>query len=103
MFGVQDFVRLMVGETMRDESTARAVGLDLFKAFNESIEEWVAQNRPDLAERSGAPEVSRLLSAMVIGVFVQHTAGVLTDEGDDLIELSLRRAKEAAHILGPPA
>ncbi len=102
MFEVQDFVRLMVGEAIRGESTARAVGLDLFTSFQNSIEEWVTNNRPDLVEHGGAAEVARLLSAMMVGVFVQHAAGVLVDDSADLSALSVRRAREAAHILGPP-
>ena len=102
MFEVQDFVRLMVGETMRDESTARAVGLDLFGSFQTIIEDWVREHRPDLDERSGAAAVARLLSAMVVGIFVEHAAGVLSDDGADLTALSLQRAREAAQIVGPP-
>ena len=102
MFEVQDFVRLMVGESMRDESTARAVGLDLFGSFHTIIEDWVRAHRPDLDERSGAAAVARLLSAMVVGIFVEHAAGVLADDGADLTALSLQRAREAAQIVGPP-
>src|ERR1700731_4441724 len=39
MFEVQDFIRLMMGEAMRDESTARAVGLDLFTSFQSEMED----------------------------------------------------------------
>jgi len=102
MFEVQDFVRLMVGESMRDESTARAVGLDLFGSFQTIIEDWVREHRSDLDERSGAAAVARLLSAMVIGIFVEHAAGVLPDDGADLVTLSLQRAREAAQIVAPP-
>lgn len=102
MFEVQDFVRLMVGESMRDESTARAIGLDLFTSFQTIIEDWVRTHRPDLDERSGAAAVARLLSAMVVGIFVEHAAGVLSDDGADHIALSLQRAREAAQIVGPP-
>ncbi|HTU37004.1 MAG TPA: TetR/AcrR family transcriptional regulator, partial [Acidimicrobiales bacterium] len=49
MFEVEDFVRLMVGEAMRGEATARTVGLDLFSSFQNSIEDWITDNRPDLA------------------------------------------------------
>ena len=75
MFEVQDFVRLMVGEAIRGESTARAVGLDLFTTFQDAIEEWVTANRPDLVQHGGAAEVARLLGAMVVGVFVSYAAG----------------------------
>ena len=103
MFEVEDFVRLMVGEAMRGEATARAVGLDLFASFETSIEDWVKNNRPDLDEEGpGAAAVARLLSAMVVGIFIQHAADVLGEEGDDLTALSLDRAREAASILRPP-
>ena len=102
MFEVEDFVRLMVGEAMRGEATARAVGLDLFASFETSIEDWVKKNRPDLDEGPGAASVARLLSAMVVGIFIQHAADVLGEEGGDLAALSLDRAREAAFILRPP-
>ena len=102
MFEVEDFVRLMVGEAMRGEETARAVGVDLFGAFEAAIEDWVKNNRRDLDEGPGAAAVARLLSAMVVGIFIQHAADVLGEEGDDLTALSLDRAREAASILRPP-
>ena len=40
---------------------------------------------------------------MVVGLFVQHAAGVLDEEEADLTALSLQRALETARILGPPA
>ena len=102
MFEVEDFVRLMIGEAMRGERTARSVGLDLFTSFQDHIEEWITKNRPDLDARSGAGEVARLLSAMVVGVFVLHSAGVISGESEDLGALSVQRAGEAANILRPP-
>jgi AcrR family transcriptional regulator len=102
MFEVEDFVRLMVGEAMRGEATARAVGVDLFASFETNIEDWLKKNRPDLEDGAGAAAVARLLSAMVVGIFIQHAADVLGDEGDDLTALSLDRAREAASILRPP-
>ena len=102
LFQVDDFVRLMTGEAMRGDETARAVGLDLFSTFQVSIEEWILKNRPDLAERSGAPEMARFLCAMVVGLFVEHAAGVISEEADDLTALAVQRAKEAASILRPP-
>ncbi len=102
MFEVEDFVRLMVGEAIRAETMARAVGLDLFTTFQSSIEGWIAEHRPDLAERAGAGSVARMLSAMVVGVFIEHASGAIGDGNDDVIALSLQRAREAAAILQPP-
>ena len=101
MFAVEDFVRLMVGEAMRGEATARSVGLDLFSSFQASLEEWINDNRPDLAERNGAPEVARILSAMIVGVFIGYAAGVMPPEGDDPTALAKQWADMAAHILRP--
>jgi AcrR family transcriptional regulator len=101
MFKVEDFVRLMVGEAMRSEETARSVGLELFSTFEDSIEGWVRTHRPDLDERAGAAEVARLISAMVIGIFIQHAAGALPNEGDDLAALIAARADEAARVISP--
>lgn len=102
MFEVEDFVRLMVGEAIRAETTARAVGLDLFTTFQSSIEGWVTEHRPDLAERAGAGPVARMLSAMVVGVFIEHASGAIEGGSEDVIALSLQRAREAAAILQPP-
>jgi AcrR family transcriptional regulator len=97
---VEDFVRLMLGEAIRGEETARAVGHDLFSSFQDSLEIWLVENRPDLAERSGAPAVARLLRAMVVGIFVEHAAGV-TETGGEVAERMAARANEAAQILSP--
>jgi AcrR family transcriptional regulator len=101
MLDVEDFVRLMLGEAIRGEETARAVGLDLFTNFQQSLESWVTEHRPDLAVDSGAPEVTRLLRAMIVGIFVEHAAGVLGDgaEDRDTAQVMVSRAKEAAQIL----
>ena len=55
MFEVEDFVRLMVGEAIRGESTARGVGLDLFNSFQDLMEQWITKHRPDMVERLPAP------------------------------------------------
>jgi AcrR family transcriptional regulator len=102
MFEVEDFVRLMVGEAIRAETTARSVGLDLFTTFQTSIEDWVTKHRPDLLdEKAGAGPITRMLTAMVLGIFVQHAAGALAEDSEDLVALSLRRAREVAKILRP--
>jgi AcrR family transcriptional regulator len=101
MFDVEDFVRLMVGEAMRGEETARAVGVDLFTNFESSLAEWIVIHLPDLDQRSGAAAVAHLLSAMVVGIFVQYAAGVGVDKDRDLSALLAERAQEIAHILGP--
>jgi TetR/AcrR family transcriptional regulator, cholesterol catabolism regulator len=101
MLDVEDFVRLMLGEAIRGEDTARAVGLDLFTSFQQSLETWVTEHRADLDEAAGAPAVARLLRAMIVGIFVEHAAGVLGDgvEDRDTTAVMVSRAEEAAQIL----
>ncbi len=100
VFEVEDFVRLMTGEAMRGEPTARAAGTGLLRSLEGSIEEWLAENRPDLVARSGDGAVARLLSAIVVGTFVQYAAGVLEDT-PDVTAMSLQRAAETAELLQP--
>ena len=38
---------------------------------------------------------------MVVGTFVQHAAGALVGDSDDLVALSMQRARETAEILRP--
>jgi len=38
----------------------------------------------------------------VVGVFIEHASGAIADGNDDVIALSLQRAREAAAILQPP-
>jgi hypothetical protein len=94
----------MVGEAIRADTIARAVGLDLFTTFQSSIEGWIAEHRPDLVERAGAGPVARMLSAMVVGVFIEHASGAIGDgnANGDVIALAMQRAREAAAILQPP-
>lgn len=101
MFEVEDFVRLMMGEAMRGEETARAVGLGLFSSFESGLAGWLVSHRPDLDERSGAAQVAHLLSAMVVGIFVQYAAGVGGEDDRDTGAIATQWAQEIAHVLGP--
>jgi len=101
MFDVEDFVRLMAGEAMRGEETARAVGVELFTTFEAALAEWIVTHRPDLDERTGATAVAHLLTAMVVGIFVQYAAGVGGEVGDrDMTSILTERANEIARLLG---
>jgi AcrR family transcriptional regulator len=99
MFQVEDFIRLMVGEAIRYEETARSVGFDLFTEFQTSIELWIEKHWPDLHARLGAGPVSRLLSAMVVGIFVERAAGVMGADDEGLHAMVRERSTEAARIL----
>jgi hypothetical protein len=66
-----------------------------------ALAEWIMANRPDLDERVGAPAVAHLLSAMVVGLFVQYAAGVGGYDDRDIATVLAERANEIARILGP--
>jgi AcrR family transcriptional regulator len=95
---LEDFVRLMIGEVMRGEETAVAVGGELFSATQSMIERWVQDTQPTLREGPGAAPVARMLRSMIVGLLVEHLAGVL--EGDDDVQATFRRrADEMAAVL----
>ena len=100
MLEVEDFIRLMLGEVMRSDETALAVGHELINSTQESLERWIAEDHPELNRSPGAPAFARMLRAMLIGVFFEHVAGVLGAE-TDAASAFRSRAEEAAAILYP--
>jgi AcrR family transcriptional regulator len=98
MLDVEDFIRLMMGEVMRGEETAYGVGVELFAATQESLEQWLGEHQPDLCEGVGAAATARMLRALLVGLFFEHLAGVLEDDGDPKATLRAR-AVEAAAVL----
>ena len=48
MLEVEEFIRLMMGEVMRGDDTAYAVGNDLFAATQASLERWLGEQQPAL-------------------------------------------------------
>jgi len=97
MLEVEDFIRLMLGEVMRNDETALSVGKELIGGTQAALEEWVRDEQPQLARGSGPDAVARMLRATLIGLFFEHVAGVL---GDEESSAALhRRAAEMAAIL----
>jgi AcrR family transcriptional regulator len=97
MLEVEDFIRLMLGEVMRNDETALSVGHDLIAGTQDSLERWITDDQPELAGPPGADAVARMLRATLIGLFFEHVAGVL---GSDDSSAALRkRADEVAAIL----
>ena len=101
VFRVEEFVRLMVGEAIRHDATARSKGQELFATFEVAIEDWIARHRPDLDQRFGPGACARLITTVVVGVFVQYAAGAIdvTDDMEQLASLARQRAREVARIL----
>jgi AcrR family transcriptional regulator len=99
MLEVEDFVRLMMGEVMRGDDTALGLGQELMANTQEALERWLSEIQPALCRGpGGAAAVARMLRAMLLGLFFEHVAGVLADDGDAAGAFR-RRAVEAAQVL----
>jgi AcrR family transcriptional regulator len=97
MLEVEEFIRLMLGEVMRSDETALSVGHELIAGTQAALEQWIADEQPELATGGGAAAVARMLRATLVGLFFEHVAGVL---GPDTPSAELRRrAEEVAAIL----
>jgi AcrR family transcriptional regulator len=96
MLEVEEFVRLMLGEVMRGDETAHAVGVDLFAATQASLERWLDEVQPSLCDPGARPAMARALRAIVVGIFFEHVAGVLIDDGRAPADVFRLRAQEAA-------
>jgi AcrR family transcriptional regulator len=96
MLEVEDFVRLMLGEVLRGDETAHAVGLDLFAATKDLLERWLDENRPDLCPPENRPALARVLRALLVGLYFEHVAGVLEEHGTPTAEVLRDRALESA-------
>lgn len=100
MLDVEDFVRLMLGEVLRGDTTAHVVGAGLFATFQEFLERWLSETRPDLNDSDLTSATAHLLRSMLIGVFFEYLAGVI-DEEDGVAATFELRALEAANLLRP--
>jgi AcrR family transcriptional regulator len=101
MLDVEDFIRLMLGEVMRGDETASAVGTELFEATQASLEHWLGEHDPPLCPPSDVAAMARMLRSLLVGLFVEHVAGVLADStGETGAAATFRlRADEVAAIL----
>ena len=98
MLEVEDFVRLMLGEVMRGDDTAFAVGTELFSAAQASLERSLAESDPPLCRPGEEGAMARMLRSLLIGLFIEHVAGVL-GEGQDPSVVFRSRADEFASLL----
>jgi AcrR family transcriptional regulator len=104
MLEVEDFVRLMMGEVMRGDDTAYAVGGDLFAATQASLEHWLGQHEPPLCPPSEQPAMARMLRSLLVGMFFEHVAGVLGGDQEATAVFRTRAAEVAGLLEGhPPA
>jgi hypothetical protein len=102
MLQVEEFIRLMLGEVLRGDDTAMAVGVELFEATQASLERWLTEVRPDLCQPDRRAALARVLRAVVVGFFFEHVAGVLVgDDGDPGDALRAAAVESAAFLEGP--
>ena len=100
MLEVEDFIRLMLGEVMRNDDTALcASATSSSPAPRQSLEQWIADEQPELARGAGADAVARMLRATLIGLFFEHVAGVLGGESPSSAALrgGPRRSRRILH------
>jgi AcrR family transcriptional regulator len=102
MLEVEDFVRLMLGEVMRGDDTAYAVGSELFAATQASLEHWLGEQHPTLCAPGDQAAMARLLRSLLVGLFIEHLAGVLEGDAGPAATFECRAAEVAA-LLGAPA
>jgi hypothetical protein len=98
MLEVEEFVRLMLGEVMRGDDTAFAVGTELFGAAQASLERYLGDCDPPLCRSGEEAAMARMLRSLLIGLFIEHVAGVLSD-GQDPAIIFHTRAEEFASLL----
>jgi AcrR family transcriptional regulator len=99
MTEVEDFVRLMMGETIQGGETARATGLSLFTTFQDALSDWLVGHRPELFDIGLVQESARLLCALLVGTYFEYLAGVLDTHGEDVMKVMQRRAEETLLVL----
>ena len=83
MLEVEDFVRLMMGEVMRGDDTAFAVGTRAVRR-HPGLPRALAGRAPTPAvpARGARRRMARMLRSLLVGLFFEHVAGVLDDGGD---------------------
>jgi AcrR family transcriptional regulator len=98
MLEVEDFIRLMLGEVMRGDDTAYAVGIELFAATQDSLETSLRECDPPVCAPGEEAVMARMVRSMLIGVFFEHVAGVI-GEGEDPSRTLHARAEEFAALI----
>jgi hypothetical protein len=88
----------MMGEVMRGDDTAFAVGNDLFTATQTSLEVWLGEQAPNAGTPGQQAAMARMLRSLLVGLFFEYVAGVLGDEEPSVVFRA--RADEVAALLG---
>ncbi len=100
MLQVEDFVRLMLGEALRGDTTAFEVGTELLDTTQTALERWASDLLPELCDSIGPSALAQVLRSMLLGTFVEYLAGVCGQGPTSDPHLLFRaRAEQAASIL----
>ncbi len=109
MLEVDDFIRLMIGEVMRGDQTAYAVGNELFAASQDLLEKWLAEHKPAVSPPGGQKALARMLRTLLVGLLLEHVTGVLDPvaggDADTATEFRARAEEIAAiveQVVGSP-
>ena len=93
MLDVQDYVRVMIGETLRGDDAARTVGSGLLDNTGDALQAWVREVLDeDDPERVAA--IARVLRAVIVGVFIEQLA-----DDQDGPDWTAQRARDLARAL----
>jgi AcrR family transcriptional regulator len=101
MLEVEEFIRLMMGEVMRGDDTAFAVGSELFDATQASLEAWLSEHQPKARTPDQQAALARMLRSLLVGLFFEYVAGVLGDRDPTVV--FRERADEVAALLAVEA
>jgi AcrR family transcriptional regulator len=64
--------RLLIGESLRGDATARAEAMALVDGIDLAVARWVTEAVPELADR--AEQVARVIRAAIFSLIVEHLA-----------------------------
>jgi AcrR family transcriptional regulator len=64
--------RLLIGESLRGDATARAEAMALVDGIDAAVAGWVAEIVPEVADR--AEQVARVIRAAIFSLIVEHLA-----------------------------
>jgi AcrR family transcriptional regulator len=98
-FEEETVLRLLVGEGLRGNATARQSATDLLAALDDTLAAWLASGFPELAaSATPTPDVARLVRRTLLALVVEHLATGSADasaHADDLAAVVFGRAGPA--------
>jgi len=72
MLGVEDFVRLMLGESLRGDPVVMEVGRELLESTGEAIRRWLTETNTTRVPKARDEAAARVARAALIGFFFEY-------------------------------